>query len=287
MIDGDPRLADREPAAQDAAARGLEHRRLHAPVAQHRARANRPRVVPGGDQRAVEEQTVGAVVAGAPAVRASAGGDQPHGRGLAVRAGDDGGRHVMQRRPADVGHGRQRVERQVDVAVARTQRQHLVVEQPRQIARVSGVDQREQVAGAPPSATRCRSRVIAAASSSTGGMAGGVAESAASRIIAASRSAQRSGIACQQRRRQCPLVELGRGEELVQRRGDGERCAVGVHARDRGQSSPGDRAHGRPAEIRPRRARHARASRRAAPHRARRRRRPARRQAHRRTGCCR
>jgi hypothetical protein len=140
---GDTRLADGQTAAEDPAACGLEHRRLYASVAQHRASADRPRVIPGGDQRAVEKQTIRAVVAGAPTVHASTRSDQPHGRGLAVRAGDDGGRHVVEGRPADIGHGRQRVERQVDVAVAGTEREHLVVEDPWQIAPVSGVDQRE------------------------------------------------------------------------------------------------------------------------------------------------
>ena len=247
---GDARLADGQTAAENPAARGLEHRRLHAPVAQHRTSANRPRVIAGGDQRAVEKQTVRAVVPGAPAVRASTGGDQPHGRCLAVRAGDDGGRHVMEGRPADVGHGRQRVEGQVDVAVARTEREHLVVEDPWQIAPLSGVDQREQIAARlhlrQLLEPRHRRRIVQ--HRRDGGRRRGIGGLADHRGL---ETGPANGIACQQRRRQCPFVELGRGEELVHRRGDGEGRAVCMHARDRGLCSNGDCPHFRGKGQRP------------------------------------
>ncbi len=50
---GDVGARDREPAAQDAAARGLEHRRLDARIAQHAARAGRPGIVAGAECVAV------------------------------------------------------------------------------------------------------------------------------------------------------------------------------------------------------------------------------------------
>ena len=127
----------------------------------------------------------------------------------------------MQRRPADVAHGWQRIERQIDVTDARAQGQHVFVEQPRQIARVSSVDQRDHIRARlqlrEMPEPRHRGRVVQHRRDR--GRRRGIGRVTDHRGLEVDPA---RGIACQQRRSQCPLVELGRGEELVHRRGDGE-----------------------------------------------------------------
>ena len=45
----DARVVGDQPAPQQAAARGFQHRRLHPRIAQHRARADRPGIIAGLD----------------------------------------------------------------------------------------------------------------------------------------------------------------------------------------------------------------------------------------------
>ena len=59
------RVADRDAAAQQAAARGFQDRRLDARLAQHGARADRAGVVAAVDALAADEHAVGAAVAAA------------------------------------------------------------------------------------------------------------------------------------------------------------------------------------------------------------------------------
>ena len=93
------RALRREPASQDAAARGFEDGGLDARVAQDRARTHGAGIVAALDLLALDEQAIRAVVAVAPAVRANTGGQQSHGGRLAVGACDDRRRHIAQLRP--------------------------------------------------------------------------------------------------------------------------------------------------------------------------------------------
>ena len=87
----------REPATQDAAARCLEHRGLHARVAQDRARAHRPGIIAARNRLAADEKTIRAVEAVAPPARPQTRGDEPHGGRLAVGARHERGRNIVQR----------------------------------------------------------------------------------------------------------------------------------------------------------------------------------------------
>ena len=131
-------------AAQDAAAGGLENGRLRARIAHHQARTGRAGIIARGERLFIDEYAVGAVVARRPAVGSSAGGEQPHGRGLAVRAGDQRRRDVVRAAPRHRADARQVGQREAAPACARTQREQRLVQDVRQAARRSRLEQRRR-----------------------------------------------------------------------------------------------------------------------------------------------
>ena len=166
-----------------------------------------------------------------------AGRDQAHGGGLAVRPGDGGDRDRAQRRPRHVADRRQRVERPGLAARARAQRQRGLVEHVADAAR-RGASISATMSGRRSLAARIGEACECGCSSSTGGMTS--AGSARIREIVLEQApatlAQRAGSRSCTRRAQRPLVELGRREQLVDRRLQRERRAGRVTARhDRGR----------------------------------------------------
>ena len=127
--------------AQDAAPRRFENRRLGAPLAHHPARARRSRIVSQHQRFIVEKHAVRAVVRRVPAVAPCAGSEQAHGRGLAVRTGDDGGRDIAQflpGNPPDIGqiaHGK------IAAAHARAECELRFIDHIRQPARRGRIEQ--------------------------------------------------------------------------------------------------------------------------------------------------
>jgi len=132
--DGDVGTARREPAPQDAAPRRLEHRRLHARVAQHRARAGGSRPVTLGDDVLADLHAGGAAPAGHAAGSAPHGREQADGGRLAVAAGDERDGDVVQRGPREVGRRGQVGPCVRACAVARADGARVVVVRHRQAA---------------------------------------------------------------------------------------------------------------------------------------------------------
>ncbi len=100
--DRDVVVAGADAAEQDAPPGGLEDRDVDARLRERHLRAAEPGVVAGFHQHVVVEDAIGRGVRDALSARAHDVGDQAHGRGLAVRAGDgDHGDH-------GIGHGRRR-----------------------------------------------------------------------------------------------------------------------------------------------------------------------------------
>jgi len=91
-----------EAAAQHAAARRLEDRELDPPVAQQRARAARAGVVAARHLLARHFDPVGRGRAGGDPGRPRHGGEQADRGGLAVGAGDQDDRHVVNALPGDL-----------------------------------------------------------------------------------------------------------------------------------------------------------------------------------------
>jgi hypothetical protein len=142
---GGRRARHGEPAAEHPAARGLEHRGGHAPVAEHQPGAAGARPVARLERRVVaaagDAHAVGAARADHVAGGAQHRGRQPDGGGLAVGAGHQRERHVVHRRPVDGVRIGERVERPAPAAGARADGHLLVVPAGDVAARVGGGEQ--------------------------------------------------------------------------------------------------------------------------------------------------
>ena len=138
------RIVRHQAASQQAAARGLQHRRGDARIAQHGARADRAGIVAGFHAFAVDEQAVGAAVAGMQAMRTQHRRQQAHRGGLAVGTGDHGFGDAVQARPRHLRRRRQMVQRPCLRTHAFADRQRIVIGMRGQAMRVRGIDQRQQ-----------------------------------------------------------------------------------------------------------------------------------------------
>ncbi len=150
MIDadvGDDRrigTRERQAAPQDAAARGLQHRKFDRRVAQYRACAGRAGVVAGGDLFAIDIEAIRTAMAGAQAGFARDGAQQARGRGLAVAARDERGRDRMKTTPVHVARRRHRVDRPGLRAGAAADAHCVVVDQQRDLMLSRRIGQRDE-----------------------------------------------------------------------------------------------------------------------------------------------
>ncbi len=138
-------LRHRDSATQDAAACRFQNGRLGARLAHHHARAGGPGIIARRQRFVIEKYAVRAVVSRAPAMGPRAGGEKPHGGGLAVGPGDDGRRNVSQFLPGNLRGIRQCSERKTAPAHARSQGQFRLIEHMRQPARRGRIEQCPQL----------------------------------------------------------------------------------------------------------------------------------------------
>jgi len=227
--DGGMRARHGKTAPQDPAARRLQHGRLDASFAQHRPRADRTRVVAAVERLRSDEKAVGAAVSGSMARGAQASRDQPHRGRLAIRARHQRRRHIVQLRPGYIRNERRRIQWKAAAASATADRDHLVVEQPRQVARLGCIRQRAQVRarlrGRQHLQPRDRRLLVDLGRQRVGAGRPGLDRGSDQRLL---ERAPVRRIAVVQRRAQRPLVQLGRGEQLVERRGHCEGHALRV-----------------------------------------------------------
>ncbi len=154
--DGGVGMMDRQAAAQDAAPRGFQHRRLHPCVAQYLARAGGPGIITALDLLAGDEYAVRAVESGLKSRGVEHGRQQPHRGGLAIGAGDQHGWNIVQAGPVDVGQARgQGVERPGATALARPDRHGVVIVEGRQSVLGGDGEQGHDVAVALPRRRTC------------------------------------------------------------------------------------------------------------------------------------
>ncbi len=241
----DARLRDRQSTPQDAAAGGFDDRRARAALADDATRTLRPGVITARPGAALEEHPVGAAVGARPAVSERAGREQPHRRGLAVRAGHDGGGHVVQLAPRHRGGRRQRRQGEIEPTAARPQGERFLVEYVWQGVRLGGAHQRPKrrprLAGREFRQARERGAFLQHRRQHPRALDGILEHlreqrrlecSGAGRIGRGERGAQR------------PLVDLGGDKQLINGRRERQRHAAGVPA--------GDDPRGLPPQVRAR-----------------------------------
>ncbi len=156
----------------------------------------------------------------------------------------------VQRRPRHRVGRRQRIERPALAALAGTERQRRLVEQVTDAARTGGLDQRDDVGS--PFACRAQRQsgqcgVFLQHRRNDVGRIAGVLEVVRQQVDGDVGPADR--IALEHRRAERPLVEFGRGEELVDGRLQRERHARRVPARDDGGGERRARRGPVPAQV--------------------------------------